>query len=191
MTSCLSHDHMNTCTACLHVASLQHIMGLSLSLFLSLFSLLGQGTLPQHQAEQLFKMAKHCLERGETIYLTAKKEQRPLALFRLATPSPTPSPTQVQAPPTSAGLLISDSASTASNSPQMRQMRSGTMPGRLTGIPPSRASTWPEKLAIGAVGNKFRSLRTSKGRGRGTGNGSSEQIDGPESGPTNQLQTGR
>ena len=141
------------------------------------FSSSGQGTLPQHQAEQLFKMAKHCLERGETIYLTAKKEQRPLALFRLATPSPTPSPTQVQAPPTSG--LGNDNTS-------MRQMRSGTMPGRLTGIPPSRASTWPEKLTIGA-GKKFRSLRTSKGRGRG--NGSSDQIDGP--GLANQLQPGR
>lgn len=136
----------------------------------------GQGTLPQHQAEQLFKMAKHCLDRGETIYLTAKKEQRPLALFRLATPSPTPSPTQVQAPPTS--------GFNKDNTP-VRQYRSGTMPGRLTGIPPSRASTWPEKLTIGG-GNKFRSLRTSKGRGRGN---SSDQIDG--AGPTNQLQPGR
>ena len=127
-------------------------------------------------------MAKHCLERGESIFLTAKKEQRPLALFRLATPSPTPSPTQVQAPPISAGLSGRDNSA--------RQMRSGTMPGRLTGIPPNRAMTWPEKLAIGPVGRKFRSLRTnSKGRSRGNSSSSSDQIDGPE--PTNQLQPGR
>ena len=131
-------------------------------------------------------MAKHCLDRGESIFLTAKKEQRPLALFRLATPSPTPSPTQVQAPPISAGQSSRDSSSAS----QIRQMRSGTMPGRLTGIPPNRAMTWPEKLAIGPVGKKFRSLRTnSKGRGRGNSSSSSDQIDGPE--PTNQLQPGR
>ena len=135
----------------------------------------GQGTLPQHQAEQLFKMAKHCLERGETIYLTAKKEQRPLALFRLATPSPTPSPTQLQAPTILTSAKIESST---------RQVRSGTMPGRLVGIPPSRAATWPEKLTVG--GKKFRSLRTTNGCGRGS---SSDQIDGPE--PTNQLQVAR
>ena len=129
-------------------------------------------------------MAKHCLERGESIFLTAKKEQRPLALFRLATPSPTPSPTQVQAPPISAGLSSHDNSTS-----QMHQMRRGTMPGRITGIPPNRAMTWPEKLAISPVGKKFRSLRTNnKGRGRGNGS-SSDQIDGPE--PTNQLQPGR
>ena len=33
------------------------------------------------------------LDRGEAIFSTARKEQRPLALFRLATPSPTTSPT--------------------------------------------------------------------------------------------------
>ena len=40
-------------------------------------------------------MARNCLERGEEIYTAAKKEQRPLALFRLASPSPTASPTQL------------------------------------------------------------------------------------------------
>lgn len=42
---------------------------------------------------QLYKMARDCLDRGHDIFTTAKKEQRPLALFRLATPSPTMSPT--------------------------------------------------------------------------------------------------
>lgn len=132
----------------------------------------GQGTLPQHQAEQLFKMAKHCLERGETIYTTAKREQRPLALFRLATPSPTLSPTQVQPslPPPYNGDA---------------QKRRGTLPGRLTGIPPIRSSTWPEKLIAG--NNKFRSQTFSRGRGRGT---SSDQVDGPPE-PSNQLQPAR
>ena len=42
---------------------------------------------------QLYKMARECLERGQDIFNTARREQRPLALFRLATPSPTMSPT--------------------------------------------------------------------------------------------------
>lgn len=53
----------------------------------------GQGTLPEQQVSLLYKMARECLERGEAIFTAAKKEQRPLALFRLATPSPTVSPT--------------------------------------------------------------------------------------------------
>ena len=53
----------------------------------------GQGTLPEQQIEQLYKMARQCLDRGHDIFATARKERRPLALFRLATPSPTTSPT--------------------------------------------------------------------------------------------------
>ena len=53
----------------------------------------GEGTLSEPKVKQLFKMAKDCLERGEDIFTTARKEQRPLALFQLATPSPTVSPT--------------------------------------------------------------------------------------------------
>lgn len=43
-------------------------------------------------------MARNCLDRGEKIYTTAKQEQRPLALFRLASPSPTVSPTLLTSP---------------------------------------------------------------------------------------------
>lgn len=62
---------------------------------------LGQGTLAEQKVKQLFKMARQCLDRGEDIFNTARKEQRPLALFRLATPSPVASPT-LSAPPTAA-----------------------------------------------------------------------------------------
>lgn len=55
--------------------------------------LIGQGTLPEQQVEQLYRMARQCLDRGHDIFATARKERRPLALFRLATPSPTTSPT--------------------------------------------------------------------------------------------------
>jgi hypothetical protein len=55
--------------------------------------ILGQGTLPEQQVQQLYKMARYCLDRGQDIFVSARKEQRPLALFRLATPSPTMSPT--------------------------------------------------------------------------------------------------
>ena len=58
----------------------------------------GQGTLPEIRCVQLFKMARNCLDRGEKIYTTAKQEQRPLALFRLASPSPTVSPTLLTSP---------------------------------------------------------------------------------------------
>ena len=49
----------------------------------------------------MYKMAKDCLERGQDIFNTARKEQRPLALFRMATPSPTVSPTLLNYPPAS------------------------------------------------------------------------------------------
>ncbi len=48
---------------------------------------------------KLYNMAKDCLERGHDIIDTARKEQRPLALFRMATPSPTVSPTLLTHPP--------------------------------------------------------------------------------------------
>ncbi len=54
--------------------------------------------LSQVRCLQLFKMARNCLDRGEKIYTTAKQEQRPLALFRLASPSPTTSPTLLTPP---------------------------------------------------------------------------------------------
>lgn len=105
----------------------------------------GQGTLPEPKVRQLFKMAKDCLERGEDIFATARKEQRPLALFRLATPSPTASPT-LRSPP----LLPSNSSTSRSSS---NFYPSQTLPSisSLNSSPSQRTSnTLPASNLVGA-----------------------------------------
>lgn len=96
---------------------------------------LGQGTLPENQVKQLYKMARDCLDRGHNIFTTAKNEQRPLALFRLATPSPTMSPTL----PNSGGLTHPSLQSRSQTLPSVR--------GRAT-LPPHGSRITLQSLGV-------------------------------------------
>ena len=119
----------------------------------------GQGTLSEGHATQLFKMGKQCLEQGEAIYTTAKKEKRPLALFRLSTPSPATSP------------------------PPIPDSHNHTTPSQLTvthpqrnGIGPSRTMSWPARSK-------------PAGRGRGVQAQETVDGSLVRKGPTTQYQT--
>jgi len=100
----------------------------------------GQGTMPDGKVQQLFKMASHCLERGEDIFTTARKEQRPLALFRLATPSPISSPT-LSTPPippasvTSSTMPSATPNSTLSSVPSSNRARASTLDSSTARVP--------------------------------------------------------
>ena len=89
-------------------------------------------------------MARSCLDRGEKIYTVAKLEQRPLALFRLASPSPIQSPTQTLPPIGNGDLTLSLGyvVSISSLSPPP--------PGALPShghLPLEKMKTWPDSLA--------------------------------------------
>ena len=100
-------------------------------------------------------MARSCLDRGEKIYTVAKLEQRPLALFRLASPSPIQSPTQTLPPIGNGDLTLSlgyvVSISSLSPPPPGAPPSHGHLP---PGAPPShghlpleKMKTWPDSLA--------------------------------------------
>lgn len=106
----------------------------------------GQGTLPEDKAKQMFKMARDCLDRGEDIYSTARKEQRPLALFRLATPSPIASPTLCNPPipPPPPPATSSTSSYLPISRPHSQTLSGRNVPSRVT---PSSA-TPPQKTTM-------------------------------------------
>ena len=135
------------------------------------------------KVKQLFKMASHCLERGEDIFTTARKEQRPLALFRLATPSPISSPT-LSTPPISQATNLSHSAvpsssalaSASTNVPREsspNRSRSSTFSGPFSGPSnskvahkmaalPNRTTLPPQTSSSGKAGAAVSSSSMSK-----------------------------
>ena len=115
----------------------------------------GQGTLLEPKVKQLFKMAGDCLERGEDIFSTARKEQRPLALFRVATPSPTISPTLCTPP-----FAPPYSSITSRSSSSFRRSTFSSSPSPNSSIIPQKLNTPSNSNKVMTPGSSIPNNRT-------------------------------
>lgn len=112
--------------------------------------------MPEQQVQQLYKMARDCLDRGQAIFISARKEQRPLALFRLATPSPTVSPTL---PNQQFPLHPSLSAQQPHPPSQTARHTSQTLPKMRAAEPPQNSRVAPQNPGTSRTGHGSSSER--------------------------------
>ena len=140
--------------------------------------------------DQLYKMARDCLERGQDIIRTARKEQRPLALFRMATPSPTVSPTLLNHPqgppshhphPLHPGPSPSSSSSShhpqyARNAPQNLGIRTGHAHPHQEAMA-SRNMSWPSSRRVPGTRSLPRGLEGTDGVPGGHVRGAGQQLN--------------